>query len=179
MKLVRFIVWVVTALAAMGAQASATFSLHVQGEAAVWSLLDGSGTEPWLGTLLIETPDAADGTYLNPGLALQSNIALSSFDNRSEQFPAEDVTVTVLGGTVTSIFGGWVDGDPSSGWWRNTFFDGGSMTEEYFNYFNWIQATGAIVPVDEPEGIALVLAGLTAAWAGSRRQRAGIRSTAT
>jgi len=173
MKLVRFILFAVTSLAAMAAQATATFALHVQGDASVWSLWDGSGTAPWLGTLLIETPDGADGTYFNPRLAFGSNLALTDFDTASEPFPAEDISVTVLGGQVTSIFGGWVDGDVANGWWRDTFFNSGSMTEEYFDHFNWIQATGALAPVDEPQGTVLVLAGLAAIWATSRRRAAG------
>ncbi|MBW8757633.1 MAG: hypothetical protein JF586_08490 [Burkholderiales bacterium] len=175
MKLVRFVVFAAAALAAMAAQATATFALHVEGDASVWSLWDGSGTAPWRGTLLIETPDGADGTYFNPRVAFGSNLALTDFDTASEPFPDEEIWVTVQGGKATSISGAWIDGDVSNGWWSETYFNSGVMTEEYFNYFNWIQATGAVSPVDEPAGIVLVLAGLVAIRATGRRQAARAR----
>lgn len=170
MVLIRFFLFAATALAALSAQASATFSLHVQGDAAVWSLWDGSGTAPWIGTLLIETPDGVDGTYINPRVAFESNLSLTNFDTASEPFPAEDISVTVAGGAVTSIFGGWTDGDVSRGWWRDTYFNDGSMSQEFFDHFNWIQGTAALTPVDEPAGVVLLLTGLATMWARSRRQ---------
>jgi len=172
MKLVRFVVLAVASLAAAGAQASATFSFHVQGSANGWTLGDGEGTAPWFGTLSIETPDGADGTYLYPRVTFESNLALTDFDTASEPFPTEDIRVTVQDGRLTSIYGGWLDGGPPGGWWMNAFFNGGTMSEEYFNYFNWIQATGAIVPVDEPAGVVLALAGLGAIWVAGRRRAA-------
>jgi len=176
MKLFRCFLFAATALTASFAQASATFSLHVLGDAAVWSLWDGSGTAPWFGTLLIETPDGADGTYFNPRVAFESNLSLSNFDTASEPFPAEDISVTVEDGAVTSILGGWTDADVSRGWWRDTYFNDGSMTEEFFDHFNWIQGTGALRPVDEPAGVVLLLAGLATMWVRSRGQTARAHS---
>jgi hypothetical protein len=172
MKPVEFILCAAMSLAAMGAQADATFALHVQGEASVWSLESGeTGVVPWFGTLTIQTPGSADGVYSNPNVAFESNLALTGFDTSSQPFPAEEISVTVQGGKVTSVFGGYVDADVVNGYFlRNVFFSGDSLSVWYYDRFNLVDAKGALAPVDEPGSISLVLAGLAATgWAIRRR----------
>jgi len=174
MTLVRSVVFAVTSLVAMAAQASATFTLPMQGEASVWTAWGGSDTEFWGGNLLVETPDGADGTYFDPRVAFDSDLAWLDFDTASEPFPDEEVWATLQGGKLVSVSGAWVDG--GEGWWRHTSFGGSSMTQDYFATLVYVQATGAaVVPVDEPAGVVLLLAGLAAMGAGCRRRPADFR----
>jgi MYXO-CTERM domain-containing protein len=178
MQFARFVLVAALALTATGTRAAVTYSLDVRGTALVWSLESGGDGNmvPWSGQLTIETPDGADGTWFNPQLALESDLAFASFDTRSVPYPTEEVWVTVQGGKVTSLSGEYKDSEVENGYFlRDVNFYGNSMSDGYFDRFNLVDATGALSSVDEPGGGALALAGFAALGVVRRRRSQGVQ----
>jgi hypothetical protein len=154
-------------LASLSARAS-TLTAPISGQASVDDL-QGQAPEvvPWTGLLTVETPSAADGTYLALQASLESNLADVTFDTNGPSQPLYSIFVTVSDGQVTSLTGGLVD-QVIEDYTRRVTFSGDSLELQYFSHFADIDATGTLA-VPEPASSALFLAALVATVAFARR----------